>query len=247
MEKICVITGGTSGIGKCTAEAMVKKGYTVYELSRREAGNPGMYHIPTDVTDPEACQRAIDAVYSQAGRIDVMINNAGFGVCGSILETEEAREEEMIQVNVAAMARLFRAVVRKMHAQGGGTILNVASSAGLLPGGPYMAGYYASKAYVVSLTRGAAQELREERSPVYVCALCPGPVNTEFNDRAGVVFALKGITPEFCVDEAIHGMLHHKTIIVPSAFMRLCTSAQKLLPTPLLMPIVARQQKKKLG
>ena len=108
-----------------------------------------------------------------------------------------------------------------------------------------MAGYYASKAYVVSLTRGVAQELREKRSPVYVCALCPGPVNTEFNDRAGVVFALKGITPEFCVDEAIHGMLHHKTIIVPSAFMRLCTSAQKLLPTPLLMPIVARQQKKK--
>ena len=61
------------------------------------------------------------------------------------------------------------------------------------------------------------------------------------------ICALKGITPEFCVDEAIHGMLHHKTIIVPSAFMRLCTSAQKLLPTPLLMPIVARQQKKKLG
>ena len=84
MEKICVITGGTSGIGKCTAEAMVKKGYTVYELSRREAGNPGMYHIPTDVTDPEACQRAIDAVYSQAGRIDVMINNAGFGISGAI-------------------------------------------------------------------------------------------------------------------------------------------------------------------
>ena len=84
MEKICVITGGTSGIGKCTAEAMVKKGYTVYELSRREAGNPGMYHIPTDVTDPEACQRAIDEVCSQAGRIDVMINNAGFGISGAI-------------------------------------------------------------------------------------------------------------------------------------------------------------------
>ena len=164
-----------------------------------------------------------------------------------LLETDPAKEEEMVQVNVAAMRRLFQFMLRRMQAQGGGTILNVASSAGLLPGGPYMAGYYASKAYVVSLTRGAAQELREKRSPVYVCALCPGPVNTEFNDRAGVVFALKGITPEFCVDEAIHGMLHHKTIIVPSAFMRLCTSAQKLLPTPLLMPIVARQQKKKLG
>ena len=179
--------------------------------------------------------------------IDIFINNAGFGVCGSLLETDPAKEEEMVQVNVAAMRRLFQFMLRRMQAQGGGTILNVASSAGLLPGGPYMAGYYASKAYVVSLTRGAAQELREKRSPVYVCALCPGPVNTEFNDRAGVVFALKGITPEFCVDEAIHGMLHHKTIIVPSAFMRLCTSAQKLVPTPLLMPIVARQQKKKLG
>ena len=114
-------------------------------------------------------------------------------------------------------------------------------------GGPYMAGYYASKAYVVSLTRGVAEELREMRSPVYVCALCPGPVDTEFNDHAGVVFALRGITPELCVEEALLGMMHRKTIIVPSAFMRLCTSAQRLVPIPLLMPIVARQQKKKLG
>ena len=105
----------------------------------------------------------------------------------------------MLRVNVLAMHRLFKFTLRKMEAQGFGTILNVASSAGLLPGGPYMAGYYASKAYVVSLTRGVAEELREQHSPVYVCALC------------------------------------------------LATTAQKLVPTPLLMPIVARQQKKKLG
>ena len=168
-------------------------------------------------------------------------------MCGSYLETDDAREEEMIRVNVEAMARLFRFAVRRMHAAGGGTILNVASSAGLLPGGPYMAGYYASKAYVVSLTRGVAEELREQHSPVYVCALCPGPVDTEFNDRADVVFALKGITPELCVEEAMRGMLHRKTIIVPSTLMRLATTAQKLVPTPLLMPILAHQQKKKLG
>ena len=247
VKKVCVITGGTSGIGLCTAQAMLEKGYTVYELSRRAEGAPGMKHIMADVTKEETLAAAVQEILKQEDHIDVLINNAGFGVCGSLLETDPAKEEEMVQVNVAAMRRLFQFMLRRMQAQGGGTILNVASSAGLLPGGPYMAGYYASKAYVVSLTRGAAQELREKRSPVYVCALCPGPVNTEFNDRAGVVFALKGITPEFCVDEAIHGMLHHKTIIVPSAFMRLCTSAQKLLPTPLLMPIVARQQKKKLG
>ena len=252
-HKTVWITGASSGIGREFACRYAKLGFRLILTARRtdrlealaaELGTPCRI-LPADLADRADCDRLCAELAGE--RIDIFINNAGFGVCGSYLETDDAREEEMIRVNVEAMARLFRFAVRRMHAAGGGTILNVASSAGLLPGGPYMAGYYASKAYVVSLTRGAAQELREKRSPVYVCALCPGPVNTEFNDRAGVVFALKGITPEFCVDEAIHGMLHHKTIIVPSAFMRLCTSAQKLLPTPLLMPIVARQQKKKLG
>ena len=153
----------------------------------------------------------------------------------------------MLRVNVLAMHRLFKFALKKMETQDSGTILNVASSAGLLPGGPYMAAYYASKAYVVSLTRGVAEELREARSPVFVCALCPGPVDTEFNDRADVVFALKGITSELCVEEAMRGMFRRKIIIVPSPLMRLATTAQKLVPTPLLMPIVARQQKKKLG
>ena len=201
--------------------------------------------MPADLADRADCDRLCAELAGE--RIDIFINNAGFGVCGSYLETDDAREEEMIRVNVEAMARLFRFAVRRMHAAGGGTILNVASSAGLLPGGPYMAGYYASKAYVVSLTRGVARELQELHSPVYVCALCPGPVDTEFNDRAGVVFALRGITPEFCVQEAMHGMMHRRIIIVPSAFMRACTTAQKLLPASLLMPIVARQQKKKMG
>ena len=122
-------------------------------------------------TREEDCQRLFKELEGET--IDIFINNAGFGVCGSYLETDDAREEEMIRVNVEAMARLFRFAVRRMHAAGGGTILNVASSAGLLPGGPYMAGYYASKAYVVSLTRGVARELQELHSPVYVCALCP--------------------------------------------------------------------------
>ena len=247
MSQVCVITGGTSGIGRCTAQAMLARGYTVYELSRREEGLPGMFHIPTDVTDPDACQRAIDEVVSQAGRIDVLINNAGFGVCGSFLETSGEKELSMAKVNVLAMHQLFKFAVKKMEAQGFGTVLNVASSAGLLPGGPYMAGYYATKAYVVSLTRGVAEELREQHSPVYVCALCPGPVDTEFNERADVVFALRGISPELCVEEAMRGMLHHKTIIVPSALMRAATTAQRFMPMAILMPIMAHQQKKKLG
>ena len=92
-----------------------------------------------------------------------------------------------------------------------------------------------------------AEELREQHSPVYVCALCPGPVDTEFNERADVVFALRGISPELCVEEAMRGMLHHKTIIVPSALMRAATTAQRFMPMAILMPIMAHQQKKKLG
>lgn len=257
MQKTVWITGASSGIGREFARRYAKMGCRLILTARRadrlealaeelrQAHGTVCRILTADLAREEECTRLCKELEGET--LDIFINNAGFGVCGSYLETDAAKEEEMVRVNVEAMARLFRFAVRKMQAAGGGTILNVASSAGLLPGGPYMAGYYASKAYVASLTRGVAEELRQMHSPVYVCALCPGPVDTEFNDRAGVIFALKGITPEFCVDEAIHGMLHHKTIIVPSAFMRLCTSAQKLVPAPLLMPIVARQQKKKLG
>ena len=246
MQKTIWITGASSGIGREFARRYAAMGCRLI-LTARRADRLQALAKELHAANGTDCSIETAALSRAEEHIDSFLNNAGFGVCGSILETEEAREEEMIQVNVAAMARLFRAVVRKMHAQGGGTILNVASSAGLLPGGPYMAGYYASKAYVVSMTRGVAEELREMHSPVYVCALCPGPVDTEFNDHAGVVFALRGITPELCVEEALLGMMHRKTIIVHSAFMRLCTSAQRLVPIPLLMPIVARQQKKKLG
>ena len=257
MQKTVWITGASSGIGREFARRYAKMGCRLILTARRadrlealaeelrQAHGTVCRILTADLAREEECTRLCKELEGET--LDIFINNAGFGVCGSYLETDAAKEEEMVRVNVEAMARLFRFAVRKMQAAGGGTILNVASSAGLLPGGPYMAGYYASKAYVSSLTRGVAEELRQMHSPVYVCALCPGPVDTEFNDRAGVIFALKGITPEFCVDEALLGMMRHKIIIVPSAFMRLCTSAQKLVPTPLLMPIVARQQKKKLG
>ena len=257
MQKTIWITGASSGIGREFARRYAAMGCRLILTARRADRLQALAEELHAAHGTDCRIEAADLSRAEEGsrlcevladaHIDIFINNAGFGVCGSILETEEAREEEMIQVNVAAMARLFRAVVRKMDAQGGGTILNVASSAGLLPGGPYMAGYYASKAYVVSMTRGVAEERREMHSPVYVCALCPGPVDTEFNERADVVFALRGISPELCVEEAMRGMLRHKTIIVPSALMRAATTAQRFMPMAILMPIMAHQQKKKLG
>ena len=154
MAKICVITGGTSGIGKCTAEAMAQKGYTVYELSRRAEGLPGMFHIPTDVTDPDACQRAIDEVVSQAGRIDVMINNAGFG-----------------------MVNMNRAVIPVMRAQRSGRIVNLSSVAGAIPI-PFQAFYSASKAAINSYTMALANEIKPVG--VQVCCVQPGDIQTGF-------------------------------------------------------------------
>ena len=253
MAKTVWITGASSGIGREFARRYGAMGcrliLTARRVDRLEALaaelDTDCRILSADLTQEAECRRLCRELEGE--KIDVFINNAGLGVCGSFLDTDPAREEEMVQVNVCAMARLFRYMLRQMQAAGGGTILNVASSAGLLPGGPYMAGYYASKAYMVSLTRGVAEELRQQHSPVYVCSLCPGPVDTEFNDRAGVVFALKGITPRLCVEEALRGMRRRRTIIVPSALMRACTAAQRLVPVPLLLPIVARQQKKKLG
>lgn len=247
------ITGASSGIGQEFARRYAAMGCRLILTARRvdrlealakELAVPCRI-LPADLAQPEECSRLCREVEGE--RIDIFINNAGFGICGSYLDTDPDREAEMIAVNVSAAAQLFHCMVRRMHTQGGGTILNVASSAGLLPGGPYMAGYYASKSYIVSLTRGVARELHEQHSPVTVCALCPGPVDTEFNDCANVVFALKGITVQQCVAEALHGIKHRRTIIVPSLFMRLCTSAQKLLPTAVLMPIMSHQQKKKMG
>ena len=241
MSKTVWITGASSGIGREFARRYARLGFRLILTARRT----DRLEAPADLEQESECTRLCEALADE--RLDIFINNAGFGVCGSFLETSGEKELSMAKVNVLAMHQLFKFTVKKMEAQGFGTVLNVASSAGLLPGGPYMAGYYATKAYVVSLTRGVAEELREQHSPVYVCALCPGPVDTEFNDRADVVFALRGIRPEFCVEEAMRGMLRRKTIIVPSALMQAATAAQRLVPMPLLMPIVARQQKKKLG
>ena len=253
MPKFAVITGASSGIGAEFARQLSARGYNLLLVARRADRLEKLSDQLTtvceiftaDLSKKSECLRLVKTL--EGRRVALFINNAGFGACGAFSETDAGKELSMLRVNVLAMHRLFKFTLRKMEAQGFGTILNVASSAGLLTGGPYMAGYYASKAYVVSLPRGVAEELREQHSPVYVCALCPGPVDTEFNDRADVVCALKGITPELCVEEAMRGMLHRKTIIVPSTLMRLATTAQKLVPTPLLMPIVARQQKKKLG
>ena len=177
MEKICVITGGTSGIGKCTAEAMRQKGYAVYELSRRETGVAGFVHIPTDVTKPEMVDAAIAEVLRQEDHIDVLINNAGFGVSGAVEFTEPAAAKKQLEVNFFGMVNVCHAVLPVMRGAGHGRIVNLSSVAGVVPI-PFQTYYSASEAAINSYTMALANEVKP--FGVQVCAVMPGDIKTGF-------------------------------------------------------------------
>ncbi|MDO4418452.1 MAG: SDR family NAD(P)-dependent oxidoreductase [Eubacteriales bacterium] len=214
------------------------------EALRTELGTECLL-LPADLQRREDLIRLCEDLVGR--RIEIFINNAGFGVAGPFLGTELMREIGMVDVNVTAQHVLLKYVLHRMQAEGGGSILNVASAAGLLPGGPYMSGYYATKAYIASLTRGVAEELREEKSPVYVGCLCPGPVDTEFNAVADVSFALPGISAEYCVDYALRMMEKKRTVIIPGWQMQLAVLGGRFLPDALTVRLTGAQQKKKLG
>ena len=253
MKNYAVITGASAGLGEEFAKQLAEKGYQLILTARREARLRELAEklpveceiIPADLSKPEECYRFYEAIKDK--KIDIFINNAGFGDCNLFLEGNLQKELEMVDLNVKALHILFKLMLQKMQNEGKGSILNVASSAGLLPAGPYMAAYYATKAYVTSLTQAVAQELKEQKSKVYVSALCPGPVNTEFNEVAQVEFALKGITPEYCVRYALRQMEKHKRVIVPTLGMKFFIVIGHLSPRALAVQIISGQQKKKLG
>ncbi len=256
MKRYAMITGASSGLGAEFARQLSDMGYSLILAARREERlqklredilclHPELdvKYLCADLSEKAACLRLMQLTENES--IEILINNAGFGDCGSFAESDLDKELDMIDVNVCALHILTKCMLQKMERQGHGKILNVASSAGLIPAGPYMSTYYASKAYAASLTRAIAQELKERKSRVYLGVLCPGPVDTEFNEVANVRFALKGITPELCVREAINGMQKRRTVIVPTAKMQTVVTLGRFLPQNLYIRLTGMQQKKK--
>ena len=250
-RKTALVTGASSGIGREIARVLSGKGYSVIlaarsaarlrELSGTLPGESEMYVCDLS----RRAEVAALAEYVKEIRPDAVVNNAGFGLFGDVAEASPERMAEMIDVNVTAVTLLTAAALATMKERGEGRVLNVVSSAGLLPGGPHMAVYYATKAFVVSLTGAAAQELSEAGSRVTVSALCPGPVDTDFNRVAGVRFALKGIDAKRCAEAGIEGMLSGKTFIVPEARIKAAAFGARLLPRKTVIRIVSGQQRKK--
>jgi short-subunit dehydrogenase len=253
MKNYCLITGASSGIGKEFAKRLASK-YNLILVARREER---LLELKRELDTEVIIKCAdlskkdnIDALYNaiKEYKIEMFINNAGFGLAGDILETDIDKEIQMIDVNVKALYILDKLILKKMKEDNiKGYVLNVGSIAGILRCGPYMSQYYATKSYVVSLTLGIRRELKENKSGIYIGCLCPGPVNTEFNDVAEVSFSLKGVSTERVVDYAIKKMLKKKPLIVPTFSLKLLIFFRRFISNNFLARIVAKQQKKKLN
>ena len=247
-----IITGASSGIGRDIAHVLSEKGYNLILVARRanrlaELKNelPTKAEIFTaDLTKETECYRLCE--FAEQYDIDIAVNNAGFGLYGEFAQADLEREIEMMHLNIRAVHILTKFFVKKFLEKNKGIILNVASSAAFLPG-PYMAAYYASKAYVLRLSQAINEELSYKKSNVYISVLCPGPVDTEFNGVAGVRFGLKGLTSEFVAKYAVNKMLKGKKVIVPGIAMKGSHFFSKILPDSVLVKFASHFQKKKAG
>ena len=178
MGKVVIVTGGTSGIGRATVKLLREEGCEVYEFSRRAAEGDAN-HYSVDVTDERAVRAAVEDVISKRGRVDVLINNAGFGISGAMEFTDPADAHRLMEVNLFGMDNAIRAVLPHMRRAGSGRIVNISSVAGVFAI-PFQAWYSISKAAVRSLTMALYNEVAPYG--VQVCSVMPGDIRTGFTD-----------------------------------------------------------------
>lgn len=244
-----LITGASSGIGREMAKILSDMGYDLILVARRKKRLEELKKqlttkvtiINLDISSTFNCMKLYDKVKKED--IDIVINNAGFGLFGEFSETSLDKELDMIDTNIKAVHTLTKLFLKDFKEKDSGYILNVSSSAAFLSG-PLMSTYYATKSYVLKLTEAIYEELRRDDSNVYIGALCPGPVDTEFNEVAGAKFNIKSLSSKTVAECAINGMFKRKLIIIPGVMMKFVVLS-KLLPTKLLLKINYRIQEKK--
>ena len=245
-----LVTGASSGIGREMAIILSEMGYDLILVARRKKRleelkkqlKTDVQIIVLDVSSTFNCMKLYNKVKTED--IEIVINNAGFGVFGEFTETKLDQELDMIDTNIKAVHTLTKLFLQDMKEKDRGYILNVASSAAFLSG-PLMAGYYASKAYVLHLTEAISEELNKNHSHVYIGTFCPGPVDTEFNDVANVKFRVNSISSELAATYAIKKMFRKKRIIVPGLLMKLNCTCSRFLPRKWLLKICYQIQSRK--
>ena len=181
MNKVVLITGASSGFGKATAERLSKHGYTVYGTSRKEMNDSNIHFIVMDVRERESVKKGVEKVVSESGRIDVLINNAGMGIGGSLeLATEEEIDMQM-GTNFGGCVNVCQAVLTIMRQQGGGQIINLSSIGGVM-GLPYQGFYSASKFAIEGFSEALAAEVKG--FGIKVSMVEPGDFATNFTARS---------------------------------------------------------------
>ena len=226
---VAFVTGASSGIGRDIARSLARHGISLILTARRRERLIELkrelvekYDVKVKIITADLSrEKQVFGLYSAVKRydVDILINNAGFGVFGEFTETDIGRELEMLNVNIRANHILFKLFLRDFKKRDCGFILNTASAAGFFPG-PWFSSYYASKAYLVRMTYAVAEELRRNGSHVKVCALCPGPVSTEFSEKAGVRFAIPPVSSEKLAEHAVREMFGGSVLIAENTFRK---------------------------
>lgn len=251
--KVALITGASAGLGRDLAKLFAQDGYELVLVARREdrlnalaeelrAAHGTVSHVlADDLSDASAPARIVKKVEQLGLEIDALVNNAGFGDTGPFVDSDGDRQLEMIQVNITSLVSLTHALVPGMVARGRGQILNLGSTAGFQPG-PYMAMYYATKAFVNHFTEALGHEL--QGTGVTATVSCPGPTATEFGDVSGnakTMLFLKGglMASDSVARQAYRAMQDGKSMIVHGLKNRLAASTVRFTPRGLTRTIVA--------
>ncbi len=246
-EQWALVTGASSGLGRDIARALGRRGYRLILVARRvdrlqaladELGG-GAEVYACDLTDA-AARTAMAERYRE--RVNLLVNNAGLGAFGRFWEAEMDQEARMIHTNVEAPHHLMKLFLPAFVQRNEGRVLNICSAAAFSPG-PRMAAYYATKAYLLRLTEGISEELRQSKSAVTVTAFCPGPIRTEFDKVAQVRFTMPYLTSEKAAESAVRAALRGVSVRTPGAVYKLMRVASHLAPDGLAARIAGRFQR----
>lgn len=261
MPRYALVTGASSGIGLAIAEALARRGRNLilvarqrdalesiaYELTQRFAVE--VLFSSCDLSEPLQISGLLQELELADQQIDLLVNNAGFGTAGAFIQQEWSREQQLVEVNILALARLCHALGQRMVQQGGGQILNVASVAAFQPG-PWMSNYFASKAYVLSLSEGLREELKG--FGVKVSVLCPGPTRSAFFRNAQMKTGkLERSSLMMSCEEvallAVRGLDKNRAIITPGWRNKLMAFWPRLTPRALVRRVVAKINRSSSG
>ena len=246
-----LITGATSGIGLDMARYLATMKYELILVARnKEKLELIQEQLPTKVTIIVADlsnEQKVKELYVVAKKenIDILINNAGLGDFGYFTDTDLNKDLELINTNIKALHILTKSIIKDMEKKDTDTyILNVASAAAFQPG-PLMSTYYATKAYVYQLSEALYFEEKKKKTKVHVSVLCPGPVETNFNNVAGVTFSMKPLKSTYVAKYAIDKMFKNKMLIIPGTKVKLAKFFGRFVSDKFLLKQTKKKKKKK--